>query len=211
MKKNDMLSDEWFDGLTFPDEDVAAWTDEAKAGDFDRMVRRRRLYVIGRRVAAVAAVLAVAVTGVWLCVPRTADPTEAPAVTAQTSVGETPVPPSLMVEVTVPEPAPKPVKVERKQKSKRQARSEYPEPPSEPETAESMQLPTPEYMLADLPPAAQQHIELYEAEMEQQKETHRRQKADKVARQQREIELVLTLLAKEPAKVPAGTVIVQNS
>ena len=166
MRQDQNVQDDWLDRLAFPEEDMAAWTDETKAAEFDaRLRRRRRPYIIGMRLLAAAAMLTAVFVGVkqWPAQPVETEPAE---------------------EAETPETA------------------EEVTPPA---------LPTTEELLADLSEADRERLLLCLAELEQQKETHRRQAAARKAQQQREMELVIALLAKEPAKTQAGTVIVQNS
>ena len=207
MRQDQNVQDDWLDRLAFPEEDTAAWTDEAKAAEFDaRLRRRRRPYIIGMRLLAAAAMLTAVFVGVkqWPAHPvETAVAPQAPVVTAQAVPAAEPAPqPTLMAQS---EPSAKPSRRVIKQK---------PAPPVETEPAEEVMtpaLPTTEELLADLSEADRERLLLCLAELEQQKETHRRQAAARKAQQQREMELVIALLAKEPAKTQAGTVIVQNS
>ena len=216
MRQDQNVQDDWLDRLAFPEEDTAAWTDEAKAAEFDaRLRRRRRPYIIGMRLLAAAAMLTAVFVGVkqWPAQPvETAVAPQAPVVTAQATPAAEPAPqPSLMAQS---EPSAKPSRRVIKQKPVPPVETEPAEEAETPETAEEVMtpaLPTTEELLADLSEADRERLLLCLAELEQQKETHRRQAAARKAQQQREMELVMALLAKEPAKTQAGTVIVQNS
>ena len=65
MRQDQNVQNDWLDRLAFPEEDTAAWTDEAKAAEFDaRLRRRRRPYIIGMRLLAAAAMLTAVFVGV---------------------------------------------------------------------------------------------------------------------------------------------------